>query len=64
MKKNILVCENKNRRTLRYYSDPYEESVFNSFNSINNKRVEDGCQKLQKLGFYYTNFFLLNITSL
>ena len=46
MKKNILVCENKNRRTLRYYSDPYDESVFNSFNSINNKRVEDGCQKI------------------
>ena len=64
MKKNILACENKNRKTLRYYSNPYEESVFNSFNLINNRRVEDGCQKLQKLGFHYTNFFLLNITSL
>ncbi|MBA7712031.1 hypothetical protein ES703_120999 [subsurface metagenome] len=45
MTKNILACDNKNRRTLRYYLNPYEESVFNSFNLNNNKRVEDGCLK-------------------
>ncbi len=45
MKKNILACENKNRRTLRYYSNPYKISVFNSFNLNNNRIVEDGCLK-------------------
>ncbi len=45
MKKNILVCENKNRRTLRNYSNQYKDSVFNSFNLNYTKRIEDGCLK-------------------
>ena len=45
MKKNILTCENKNRKTLRDYSNPNENLDFISLNFIKTRKVDDGCLK-------------------
>ena len=45
MEKNKLECNNKNRKKLRNYSNPYENVTFDPYDFNNNIKIDDSVLK-------------------